>query len=94
MRAFAHFTLLNLFAKQYTHDPDAPGIIIRNSDNEKTEKARATVREVYSFVLDDLRKAASLMKPNTRRGAGYPSVYSSTGILSLFFFNEMNRIRL
>jgi len=85
MRAFAHFTLLNLFAKQYTHDPDAPGIIIRNSDNEKTEKARATVREVYSFVLDDLRKAASLMKPTTKRGAGYASVYAAQALLSRVF---------
>ncbi|MEJ5301801.1 MAG: RagB/SusD family nutrient uptake outer membrane protein [Bacteroidales bacterium] len=85
MRAFAHFTIVNLFAKPYTLDPQSPGIIIRNSDNEKNEKARATVAEVYDFVLNDLRKAAALMKPSTYRGPGYPSVFAADALMSRVF---------
>ncbi len=85
MRAFAHFSLLNIFAKPYTHDPNSPGIIIRNSDNEPTQKARSTVSEVYNFVLDDLRKSATLMTPGTVRGKGYASVYSSYALMSKAF---------
>jgi hypothetical protein len=85
LRAFAHFSLLNLFAKPYSHDPNGPGIIIRNSDNEPVLKARSSVKEVYDFMLDDLRKASSLMQPGTMRGKGYASVYSAYALMSRAF---------
>jgi hypothetical protein len=85
IRAFAHFSLLNLFARPYSQDPNGPGIIIRNSDNESTLKARATVKEVYEFILDDLRKASGLMQPNTMRGPGYASVYAAYALMSRAF---------
>lgn len=94
IRAFAHFTLLNFFAKPYSHDPNGPGIIIRNSDQEPTEKARATVQEVYDFVLGDLRTAAGLMTPATMRGKGYASVYSAYGLMSraFLYMNEPDSV--
>lgn len=85
LRAFSHFSLLNLFAKPYSHDPNGPGIIIRNSDNEPVLKARSTVKEVYDFMLDDLRKASTLMQPGTMRGKGYASVYSAYALMSRAF---------
>jgi starch-binding outer membrane protein, SusD/RagB family len=85
IRAFAHFSMLNLFAKPYTHDPNGPGIIIRNSDNEPVLKARSTVKEVYEFILGDLRTASTLMKPNTMRGSGYASVYAAYALMSRAF---------
>jgi tetratricopeptide (TPR) repeat protein len=85
VRAFAHFSTLNLFAKPYTHDPNGPGIIIRNSDNEPTLKARSTVKEVYEFILDDCRQASSLMKTSTMRGKGYASVYAAYALMSRAF---------
>ncbi|MCK9399948.1 MAG: RagB/SusD family nutrient uptake outer membrane protein [Bacteroidales bacterium] len=85
IRAFAHFSMLNLFAKPYTHDPNGPGIVIRNSDNEPAQKPRATVKEVYEFILDDLRIASGLMQPNTIRGKGYASVYAAYALMSRAF---------
>lgn len=85
IRAFAHFSMLNLFARPYTHDPNGPGIIIRDSDNEPTLKPRASVKEVYEFILNDLRIASSLMQPNTMRGPGYASVYASYALMSRAF---------
>jgi starch-binding outer membrane protein, SusD/RagB family len=85
IRAFAHFSMLNLFARPYTHDPDGPGIIIRNSDNESAQKARSTVKEVYEFIQDDLRTAATLMQPGTIRGKGYASVFAAHALMSRSF---------
>lgn len=84
MRAFCHFNLVRIFAKPYTIDPSADGIIIRNSISEKKDKARSTVEEVYSFVQNDLRKSASFMT-ETGRGSGYPSKYAAFALLSRVF---------
>jgi starch-binding outer membrane protein, SusD/RagB family len=90
MRAFSHFNLMNLFAKPYAVDPDADGIIIRSSDQEPTLKARASVREVYDFVISDLKSAAELMTPETMRGKGYASVWAAKALLSrvYLYMNE------
>jgi starch-binding outer membrane protein, SusD/RagB family len=85
IRAFAHFSMLNLFARPYTQDPNGPGIIIRNSDNEPVGKARSTVKEVYDFILGDLHKASALMTPNTMRGSGYASIYAAYAMMSRVF---------
>jgi starch-binding outer membrane protein, SusD/RagB family len=86
MRAFCHFNLARFFAQPYTINPDADGIIIRNSATENTLKARATVKEVYNFVLDDLRKSATYMTDmSIRNSSGYPSKYASYALLSRVF---------
>ncbi|MFN8207583.1 MAG: RagB/SusD family nutrient uptake outer membrane protein [Bacteroidales bacterium] len=94
MRAFAHFNLLNLFAKQYAVDPDADGIVIRSSDEEPTLKARSSVKEVYNFILDDLKKASSLMAPGTMRGKAYASNWAAKALLSrvYLYMNEPDSV--
>jgi hypothetical protein len=94
IRAFSHFILVNFFARPYSQDPNGPGIIIRNSDQEPTEKARSTVQEVYDFVLADLRTSASLMTPSTMRGKGYGSVYAAYGLMSraFLYMNEPDSV--
>ena len=74
-----------MFANPYTHDPNGPGMIIRNSDNEPVQKARSTVKEVYEFILNDLRTASCLMNPSTMRGKGYASVYAAYAMMSRVF---------
>jgi hypothetical protein len=90
MRAFSHFNLVNLFAKPYTVNSAADGIIIRSSDQEPTMKARASVKEVYDFVISDLKKATDLMTPATVRGKGYASVWAAKALLSrvYLYMNE------
>ena len=80
LRAFCHFNLVRLFAKPYTHDPSAPGVILRTSVADPAQKARATVGEVYASIIDDAKKAADLM--GQWRGVQYASREAAWALLS------------
>ncbi|WP_158796680.1 RagB/SusD family nutrient uptake outer membrane protein [Pedobacter sp. L105] len=80
LRAFCHFNLARLFAKPYTVDPSAPGVILRTSSTDNPQKARATVKEVYESVTADATKAATLM--NQSRGVNYATKEAAWALLS------------
>ena len=80
LRAFTHFTLVKLFARPYTQDKSSPGIILRTSTSDPSEKARSTVEEVYTQVIADAQKAADLM--NQPRGVAYASKEAAEALLS------------
>ncbi|WP_256009318.1 RagB/SusD family nutrient uptake outer membrane protein [Desertivirga xinjiangensis] len=80
LRSFCHFNLVRLFARPYSQDPNAPGIILRTSLSEPSLKARSTVSEVYQSVIADAEKAASLMTQN--RGVQYASKEAAWALLS------------
>jgi hypothetical protein len=80
LRAFCHFNLARLFAKPYSVDPSAPGIILRTSLTEESKKARSTVQEVYDSVIADAEKAAGLM--TQPRGVQYASKEAAWALLS------------
>ena len=80
LRAFMHFNLARLYATPYSHDPSKPGIILRLSTNDPSEKGRATVGETYQQVLDDLLTAADLMSLD--RGKAYASKEAAWALLS------------
>jgi hypothetical protein len=89
LRAYAHFNLVRLFAKPYTIDPNAAGIILRLSTQEPSLKARSTVKEVYDAVIADAEKAASLM--NQPRGVQYASREAAWALLSrVYLYKEDN----
>lgn len=56
LRSLAHFNLVRFYAQPYTHNPDAPGVILRRSLTDPSEKARSTVKDVYSAVVEDAKK--------------------------------------
>lgn len=89
LRAFCHFNLLRFYAKPYSIDPNAPGIIIHKSTNDEAKKARSTVKECYDFVISDLQKAAALMGKS--RGAQYASKEAAWAMLSrIYLYMEDN----
>jgi hypothetical protein len=58
-RAYAYFILVNLYAKQYngaTGGSD-PGVPIRKGLDFEEKLARASVQEVYNYLLEDLNSA-------------------------------------
>ncbi|MBK1440683.1 RagB/SusD family nutrient uptake outer membrane protein [Parapedobacter sp. ISTM3] len=94
LRAFTHFNLVRLFAKPYTHDPNAPGVILRLALDEPAAKERATVAEVYQAIIADAERGASLM--NNPRGAQYASKEAAWALLSrvyLYMENHEETIR-
>ncbi len=80
LRAFSHFSLVKLFAKPYTQDKSAPGIILRTSTSDPSQKARSTVAEVYAQVVADAQKAADLM--DQPRGVEFASKEAAWALLS------------
>ncbi|MCQ6960686.1 RagB/SusD family nutrient uptake outer membrane protein [Mucilaginibacter aquariorum] len=79
LRAFCHFNLVRLFAKPYSVDPNASGIILRTNLTDPAKKARSTVKEVYDSVIADSEKAAGLM---TWRGPQYASQAAAWSLLA------------
>ena len=80
LRAFCHFNLVRLFAKPYSVDPAAPGIILRTSIEDPAQKARSSVQEVYDAVIADAEKAASLM--TQPRGVQYATAEAANALLA------------
>ncbi|PWV51932.1 RagB/SusD family nutrient uptake outer membrane protein [Chitinophaga sp. S165] len=68
IRAYAHFTLLNVFAQPYGFTPDAshPGIVLIRTWNW-TDNAgqRNTVAECYQSIIDDLTEAIAILTPTS-----------------------------
>lgn len=91
-RALCHFNMVTLFARQYTHGRENPGVIIRTSSASEST-VRATVGEVYDQVVEDLKKAIELMDKGQRRGhAGYVSKASAQGLLTrVYLYMEENQ---
>ncbi len=65
LRALAHFDLVKLWGQPYgyTSNNAHPGVVIRNSVDTKP-KARASVAEVYTFILEDLAAAQTNLPDN------------------------------
>lgn len=88
LRAFAHFTLVKYYAQPYTVNPDAPGIIVRQSIEDPSQKPRSSVKEVYDAVIADAKKGAELM--NQSRGVIYGSKEAAYALLSRVYLFKDN----
>jgi len=87
LRALTNLNLVRFFAKPYSVDPQAPGIILRTELTEDTRKARSTVAEVYDAIIADAEHGASLM--NTPRGVEYASKEAAWALLSrVYLYHE------
>jgi hypothetical protein len=91
LRAMAHFDLLRLFAKPYSHGTGNDGVILRLSSSGSDNLPRATVGESYNQVETDLLKAAELMSAGNSRGVEYASKEAAWALLSrLYLYMEKN----
>ncbi|WP_308756124.1 RagB/SusD family nutrient uptake outer membrane protein [uncultured Bacteroides sp.] len=82
-RALAYSELVKLFCKAYESDDDAAnelGVILTQHYRGDEEMKRASLKDSYQFILDDLGRAAELLKleddfDTTTQGALYDSSY-------------------
>jgi len=86
LRAFCHFSLVRFYARPYSQDPDADGIVLRLSTSEDAMKARSSVKDVYAQIIDDAQKAADLM--TQPRGVEYGSKEAAWALLSRVYLYE------
>lgn len=65
LRAFMHFDLVRIFGRPYSHGAQNHlGVMIRNNTDVTALPPRATLTEVYDFILNDLLQAGELMTEN------------------------------
>ncbi|SDK26228.1 SusD family protein [Pedobacter sp. ok626] len=104
VRAVCHFQLVKLFAKAWGATPDNshPGIIINEepvSDRESQIKRRATVAQVYAFIIDDLIKAGQLLPERFIPGVHSPNYNgrayrdAARGVLARVYFQQQNYVK-
>lgn len=81
LRALVHFQLVNTFGRPYTQNPEQNlGVPIVDYTDIDKRPERATVKEVYDFILNDLEQAASLM--NKDKSSSYASTQVANALLS------------
>jgi len=81
LRALAELNLVTLYAKPYTVDPSAPGIILSLDASTDKEVKRATVEESYNQIVSDLQHAIALMN-KSRGNKGYASKEAAQALLT------------
>ena len=84
LRALAQLNLLQLFAKPYTVDPQAPGIVIATGASGEDATKRSTVEVCYKQVESDLKDAIRLMN-RSRGNNGYATKEAAQGLLSRLY---------
>lgn len=67
MRAFAYMNLAQNFAFGYTTDKAAPCIPLLKTGVDYTNNPRATVEEVFAYVLEDLDAAITVLDAETEK---------------------------
>lgn len=86
-RAFYHFSLVNLYAKQYepASAANSLGIPVRTSP-ERTPLKRWSLQDTYDFILKDLTEAinshALVDKPDSKINRIRPSMTAAYGMLA------------
>jgi hypothetical protein len=89
LRGISHFELVRLFAQPYgyTSGNSQLGIVLKTISELELGKARNTVDEVYTSVLNDLRDAQNLLPSSN---GIYPTKWAAKGYLAKVFF-QMNK---
>ncbi|SDM00424.1 RagB/SusD family nutrient uptake outer membrane protein [Siphonobacter aquaeclarae] len=81
LRAMIHFDLVRLFGRPYTQSPEAnAGIIIKTDLTADDNAKRATVKEVYDFIVAELKKAAPLM--TVQKNSSYAGAEGAAALLA------------
>ncbi|QBQ40609.1 RagB/SusD family nutrient uptake outer membrane protein [Sphingobacterium psychroaquaticum] len=93
LRAMMHFNLVRIFGRPYPQNGGSnPGIPILKeglTDEEATSLLRSSVKDVYSFIIADLLKAADLM--TTEKSNAFASKEVAYALLArVYLYQEDN----
>lgn len=95
LRALVHFDLVRIFGRPYNQSPETNlGVIIKTDTTPDDNAARATVKQVYDFVVSELLKSVPLM--TTPRTSSYASATAANALLSriyLYMGDNANAIK-
>ncbi len=86
LRAFAYHYLVRLYQHTYKGHEDAPGVPIYTEVDAKG-KPRATVKEVYDFMVSDLKTAVKALKGFERPNKSVININVAQGILARVYLD-------
>lgn len=89
MRALSYFEMVKLFAQPWGFTPDNNhlGLVIKTNSGMETALPRNTVKEVYDFIISDLRSAETMLPP---LNGNYPGNLATKALLAKVYF-QMNK---
>lgn len=83
IRAIMYFNLVRIYGKPYYQTPDqSPAVAIKTTSDVKDIPERATVKQVYDFIIGDLKTAAQLMKAPVTKTNAFGSTAAAWSLLS------------
>lgn len=89
LRSLMTLHLVTAFGRPYSHGRDNLGVPIMTEPDLEAQPARATVGEVYDFLVQDLTEAANLM--GSGKSSSYGSKEAALALLSrVYLYMEEN----
>ena len=85
MKAMAYHELVRIFARPYSDNPDGLGIILRDNTEDVAPKARASVKETYTAILDLLDEAAPLLADRSVSSRSSDRCLASIGAVNALY---------
>lgn len=83
LRAFTYFNLVRIYGKPYYQNAAASTAVpLKFTSDTKEQPAPATVKEVYDFVISELKTAANLMNVPVQKKNRYASRQAAWALLS------------
>lgn len=83
LRALFYFDLVRLYGRSYTHDKNSKGVpLVVNTASHSQKPGRATVEQVYTQILKDLKAGQALLQTNKAIDNGYINYYANLAIQS------------
>jgi len=83
IRAIMYFNLVRVYGKPYYQTPDqSPAVAIKTTSDVNDIPERATVKQVYDFIISDLKTAAQLMKAPVTKTNAVGSTAAAWSLLS------------
>lgn len=94
LRAMIHYQLVKTFGRPYVQNPENnPGVPIVDFTDINKLPPRATVAQVYEFVISDLKKATELM--TVPKSSSFASKEVAWALLSRVYLNmEKNKLAI
>ncbi|MBO9634479.1 MAG: RagB/SusD family nutrient uptake outer membrane protein [Chitinophagaceae bacterium] len=93
-RAFAYLTLVNLYAKHYNVSSAStdPGVPLRKGLDFEEKLNRASVQEVYDFIIDNLKQALGHLPAAPALNQNYRPVEAAANALLARAYLYMNNM--
>ncbi|MDH6533911.1 RagB/SusD family nutrient uptake outer membrane protein [Parabacteroides sp. 52] len=88
LRAYAYFNLVNLYARPYDVAKSEKAVPIYKTQLTAVAEPAATVDEIYTFIINDLKEAITALTNETRSDKTAPDINVAKGFLAYTYLSK------